>query len=185
MRTSLLLMAGGLLFGLGYLMGTTGGFSSARLAAQDQPAATTPAQGDELTDDARDKIKAAADALKAAMEALQLEQRYMPATKGVNSFAILTGRCNALADLESGAGVDPETYAALYVGLAADEIQEHIGFDAQGRLTYKGKRLALLSKNRLRTLYATRAAITGEELPGLPGSPEAAPATAAPAEKTE
>jgi hypothetical protein len=122
------------------------------------------------------------------MEALQLEQRYTPATKGINGFAILTGRCNALTDLESGAGVDPETYAALYVGLAADEIQEHIGFDARGQLTYKGKRVALLSKNRLRTLYATRAAITGEELPGLPGSADPAappPATAAPAEKTE
>jgi hypothetical protein len=174
MRTSLLFLAGGLLFGLGYLMGTTGGFSAASVAAQDQPA-TTPAQGDELSEDARDKIKAAADALKTAMEALQLEQRYMAATKGMNSFAILTGRCNAVADLESGAGVDPETYAALYVGLAADEIQEHVGFDARGQLTYKGKRVALISKNRLRTLYATRAAITGEELPGLPGSPEAAP----------
>lgn len=178
MRTSLLFLAGGLLFGLGYLMGTTGGFSSASLAAQDQPAAA-PAQGDQLSDDARDKINAAADSLRAAMEALQLEQRYMPATKGMNSFAILTGRCNAVADLELGAGVDPETYAALYVGLATDEIQEHIGFDARGQLTYKGKRVALLSKNRLRTLYATRAAITAEELPGLPGSPEAAPTTEA------
>jgi hypothetical protein len=52
-------------------------------------------------------------------------------------------------------------------------------------LTYKGKRVALLSKNRLRTLYTTRAAITTEELPGLPASPEAAPATEAAAEKTE
>lgn len=184
MRTSLLLVAGGLLFSLGYVLGTNGAFRPASSVAQDQPAQPgQPQVGEQLSDDARSKIRAAADALKSAMEALQLEQRYTPATKGLNAFAVLTGRCNAMAELEAGAGVDPETYAALYAGLASDEIAEKIGFNSRGQLTYNGKPVALLSKNRLRLMYATRAAITGEELPGLPADPTAP--LPPPPEKTE
>ena len=57
----------------------------------------------------------------------------------INAFLVLSGGGNALDDLESGHGVDPETFAALYAGLAIPEIGDHLAKDDQSRLTYKGK----------------------------------------------
>ena len=161
MRTVTTTCSAVLLLVIGYLVGASGGLRPTFLFAQE---AAPPAVGG-LSDDSRAKIKVAADALKAAMEALQLEQRYNPATKGMNVFAILTGRCTAAEDLEAGRGVDPETFVALNLDLATDELQSNLGKDAEGKLTYKGTLVRLLPKSTLHQMYVTRAAITGEDLP--------------------
>src|SRR5262245_24343305 len=95
MRTITKVGSAVLLLTIGYVVGSTGILRPAFLFAQEKQAAPAapgaPAAANALSDDSRAKIKAAADALKAAMEALQLEQRYNPATKGMNAFAILSG----------------------------------------------------------------------------------------------
>jgi len=166
MRTVTMTCSAVLLVAMGYLLGASGALRPNFLFAQEakDPA---PAVGG-LSDDARMKIKAAADALKTAMEALQLEQRYNPATKGMNAFAILSGQCNAAHDLEAGRGVDPETFVALNLELATDELQSKLGKDAEGKLTYNGTLVRLLPKSTLHQMYIARAAITGEDLPIAP-----------------
>ncbi len=164
------------LLGLGFILGASGAFAPAPLLAQaedDAPAkaknagkanAEAKAEGPQLSDETEGKIKAAAAALNAAMEALKQEQLYNPATKGLNTFAILSGRVETLKDLESGRGVDPETFAALYCDLATDEVAEKLGRDQENRLTYAGKVIKMYPVSRLRSLYASRAVFTGEEL---------------------
>ncbi len=129
---------------------------------QDEPAAAD-AGGKALSDETKKAIETAATSLNAAVEALKLDQSYTTATKGINTFGVFTGGIDAIKDLEEGL-VDPETFAALYAGLASDEVADKIGRDAEGRVTYNGRIVRMYSVSRLRALFAARAAITGEEI---------------------
>jgi hypothetical protein len=153
---------------IGYVLGTSQVLSPGTLLAQgkgkakggDNAQAAQP-----LSDETKTKIKAAADALKAAMDALVAESRYPDsAIKGTNSFTVLSGGGNSLADLQSGRGVDPETFAALYSGLASDQVIVDLGKDAEGKLTYKGRVVRMYPISAIRAAYLRRADITGEDL---------------------
>ena len=81
------------------------------------------------------------------MQVLSDEKRYVPAIQGLNAFATSAGGVDAVADLESGQGVDPETFAGLYAGQALAEVAEHLGRDAEGHLTYKNKIVRIYSRD--------------------------------------
>ena len=132
----------------GYLFGVSGGSISDSVLGQDAAV--------QLTEDTADKLKKANDALAAAMIALQQENVYNSATKGVNSFLVSTGGGDAVADLESGRGVDPETFAALYADLAKDEVALQLSKDEEGRLTYKGKLVRIYPIARLKERFTKR-----------------------------
>jgi hypothetical protein len=141
-----------LLFGcgmlaLGYLLGVTGTVS-VTVTAQD------PASGP--SDETADKVRAAHEALRVAMEALKSEGRYETITEGLNPFLILSGGGSAKQDLESGRGVDPETFAALYANQALPELVEQFERDEQGRVTYNGEVVRLYSRSRLERVFAER-----------------------------
>ena len=132
----------------GYLFGVSGGSISDSVLGQNSSV--------ELTDETADKLKKANDALTTAMIALQQENVYNSATKGLNSFLVSTGGGDAVADLESGRGVDPETFAALYADLATDEVAQHLAKDEEGRLTYKGKLVRIYPIARLKERFTKR-----------------------------
>lgn len=147
-------IGGSALLLLGYVLGSTGVLApSAGWAQQERP---------ELLPETVEKIKSAYNALSLAGSTLQQEKAYVPAMKGVNAFAILAGGLDAKQDLESGRGVDPETFAALYAGLASDDIKKDIDRDEQNRVTYKGKVVQMYPIARLKQLFEARAKLTGE-----------------------
>lgn len=163
------------------------GFAAARLdlnlhsiaMAQEEKAETKASKADtnpalaKLSEETRAKIKAAADAVNAAVEALKQDQQYLTCTKGINTFGVLTGGIDSVRDLESGLGVDPETFAALYAGLHTDELAEKMGRDSDGRLTFNGRLVRMYPVSRIKALYAMRATITGEEIASeLQASPD-------------
>lgn len=166
MRTSVTIFGSLALLTIGYVAGATQLFSPALLVAQTNPAkaGADGKAGVEITEESRIKIKAAADALRLAMESLIDEGKYVSATKGMNTFAILTGGNHSVRDLETSAVVDPETFAALYANLATDNVAVELGRDENGRLTYKNKVIRMYPVSALRGRYAVRADITGEEL---------------------
>src|SRR5689334_22414105 len=93
---------------LGYVLGASQLLSPKTLLAQADKkyggakakgAAEATAAAQALSDETKTKIKASADALRTAMEALQAEQRYESAIKSVNSFAVLSGGGNSVRDL--------------------------------------------------------------------------------------
>ena len=143
----------GLVLSAGYLWG--------RHDAQVVPSAIAQETNDP-SDEARRKIQAANDALKVAMEALKAESLYTPATRGMNVYGVLSGGVNAIDDLESGRGVDPETFAALYSDLALDDVQQHLSKDADGRLTYKNKLIRVYPISRLKRQHSRQLLMTGE-----------------------
>ncbi|MEK6257445.1 MAG: hypothetical protein AABP62_02400 [Planctomycetota bacterium] len=153
------------LLAVGYLLGSLGLFSAVR--AQEGDAGPT--------DDSVKKIVAANDALKAAVDQLKLESRYEVATKGINSYAVMVGGLNAKEDLESGRGVDPETFAALYAATydlkklsikdetLADWVDVSLlDYDAEGRLTYQNKVVRIYPVSRLKKLNTQRRVLIGE-----------------------
>jgi hypothetical protein len=168
MRTSVTITSGVALLMFGYFLGASQVFSPASLLAQGakaKPKAAGDAPELTLNDETKAKIKAAADALKVAMEALETEGKYKDsAIKGVNAFTVLTGGGDSYADLKSAGGVDPETFAALYAGLATDKVIVDLGRDAENKLTYKGRVVRMYPISAIRAAYARRADITGEEL---------------------
>jgi hypothetical protein len=105
----------------------------------------------------RDKLRDADRVLAEAMQALQDDKRYIPAIMGLNAFATSVGGVDAMADIESEQGVDPETFAGLYAGQAVPEVAEHLARDAQGRVTYKNRVVRLYNPTRLKQLFANRA----------------------------
>ncbi len=156
------------LLAVGYLLGSLGLFSAVR--AQESDAGPS--------DDSVKKIVAANDALKAAVEQLKLESRYEVATKGINSYAVMVGGLNAKEDLESGRGVDPETFAALYAAAfdvkklnikdetLADWVDVNLlDYDAEGRLTYQNKVVRIYPVSRLKKLNTQRRVVIGEVKP--------------------
>lgn len=142
------------LVALGYLWGRVD--ATVGLVAQAQESSALPSE------ETLKKIQTANDALKIAVDALKNESRYTLATRTLNSFAVMTGGVNAIDDLESGRGVDPETFAGLYSGDAADEVAQHLSKDEDGRLTYKNRVIRIYPVSRLQKLHAQRLILTGE-----------------------
>jgi hypothetical protein len=128
----------------------------------------------------RDKLRDADRILSEAMQMLQDDKRYVPAILGLNAFATSVGGVDAIADLESGQGVDPETFAGLYAGQATPEVAEHLAHDAQGRVTYKSRIVRLYNPTRLKQLFAARGefAPTGAAPAAKRSSPAAKKSTA-------
>jgi len=167
MRTSAKISGGLAILSIGYVLGASQILSPDMLLAQGKVKAkggVDAAAIQPLSDETKTKIKAAADALRAAMDALQADGRYESAIKSVNAFAVLSGGGNSLADLQTGGGVDPETFAALYAGLASDQVVADLGRDAEGKLTYKKRVVRMYPISAIRGAYARRADITGEDL---------------------
>lgn len=166
MRTSVTIFGSVALLAVGYVAGASQLLSPALLVAQtnDAKAGAAAKTGVEISEESKIKIKAAADALRLAMDSLIDEGKYVSATKGMNTFAILSGGSHAVRDLEANAVVDPETFAALHANLATDNVAVELGRDADGRLTYKNKVVRMYPISVLRGRYAVRADITGEEL---------------------
>lgn len=185
MRTSVTILGSVALLTVGYVMGASQMLSPALLFAQTDAAkaAGDAKAGVEVTEESKIKIKAAADALRLAMDSLIDEGKYVSATKGMNTFAILSGGSHAVRDLENSAVVDPETFAALYANLATDNVAVELGRDADGRLTYKNKVIRMYPVSTLRGRYAVRADITGEEL--LPTAVDNSGSRGKPASKTD
>ncbi|HAH46600.1 hypothetical protein [Gimesia sp.] len=143
-----------LLITVGYVLGASQSFESTRLHAQQ--ASGTP------TEETEDKIKRGVKQLMEAQSALEQENFMRPATKGLNAFAVSCGGVNALDDLEAGNGVDPETFAGLYAGMAKPDIAAQLGRDDQGRITYKNKIVRMYPVSRLKKMFATRLKYLGE-----------------------
>ncbi|HET6423150.1 MAG TPA: hypothetical protein VFG20_05670 [Planctomycetaceae bacterium] len=141
----------------GFVLGRIDSSSWSRLHAQDE--VTGPSE------ETTKKIQLANDALKAATESLKNESLYVSATKSINVFGVLTGGLNAVDDLESGRGVDPETFAALHADDATEDVKQHLGKDEDGRLTYKNKVVRIYPISRLKKAYGQRAIVTGEVKP--------------------
>ena len=70
---------------------------------------------------------------------------------------------DAISDLETGRGVDPETFAALYAEQATDEVRLKLTRDDQGRLLYNGKLVQMYSISRLKTAFAAKNALSGDK----------------------
>jgi len=145
-----------MLIGVGYLLGSVDALKLSRLFAQEDP----------VSEEGAKKIQTAYDALRAAMDSLKQENRYNPATKGLNSYAILAGGVDAVKDLEDGKGVDPETFAALYAGDAIESVAESLSHNDEGQLTYKNKVVRIYPISRLKKIYAQRQELTGEVAAG-------------------
>lgn len=143
------LLVGVGLVAVGYLLGSLEAVRLPAVVAQDEPQ-VGPGK------DAENKIRAVHRALQEAMEQLRQDGRYNAITDGVNAFLVLTGGGDARQDLESGNGVDPETFAGIYAGKALPEIAEELGTDDEGRITYNGKPITIYSRKRLARLFAER-----------------------------
>ncbi len=115
---------------------------------------------DGVSEETANKIREANRSLVDAMESLKSDGRYESVTEGPNAFLILAGGGNARQDLESGRGVDPETFAALYAGRATPEIKNMLGKDEQGRLTFNDEVVRIYSKSRLERILANRTKLT-------------------------
>ena len=136
---------------LGYIAGVSGLGTASPAAAQESGAATKP----------NIKLGAAITALSEAADGLKADGNYETITQGVNSFLVLSGGGNAKADLESGQGVDPETYGALYAGLVIPELAEQITKDDNGKLLFNGQVIHMYSKSKLQRVYANRLKLAG------------------------
>lgn len=156
MRTIVRLSAAVGLMAVGYFCGSVGVFSPGAADAQ-IPEGSAPSV------ETIERIKASVDALRQAASQLRQDNRYRLATKGLNSFAITAGGVDAIADLESGRGVDPETFAGLYAGMALPEVSDQLDKDEQGRLTYKGRVVRMYPISRLQQMFQQRIEFAGSE----------------------
>ena len=143
-----------LLVGAGYLCGTAHMIVG---TAGAQPATS------ELSETTADKVRAANTALRSAMQALEAENAYKSITLNPNSFMILSGGGDGQNDLDSGNGVDPETFAAIYAamwieddGLIDPLVKESLSIDENGQVTYNGEVVMLYSRERLEQFFAER-----------------------------
>lgn len=143
-----LFIAASVVFAAGYLLGTTDAVTVPELeAAQDNR---------RMTADALLLYKQTLQELDKLGDTLISEGRLNAATAGDNFFALSVGGIDAIRELEEGRGVDPETFAALYAGRAIPDVSEHLSFDADGRLRYKGNIVRIYSRDRLKTLFRLR-----------------------------
>ncbi|HEX6987078.1 MAG TPA: hypothetical protein VF170_16990, partial [Planctomycetaceae bacterium] len=116
---AVLLLAG---FVLG--VGSAGPFPAA--PAQVASPAGADAVTVDITEANAERIKQATDALASTQAALEQDGLYVPAVRGLNAYATLSGGVDAVADLEDGRGVDPVTFAGLHIGLATDDVLPHL-----------------------------------------------------------
>lgn len=153
MRAFVTVLTGGCLVALGYVLGASQ-FLSPSAQAQAVPAQQETESG--FSEETDQKITNALRAVKSAMDALIEEKHYVPAITGLNTFAVTSGGGDIILALEEGHGVDPETYAGLYAGMAIEEIRDKLEEDEAGRLTYNGKVIKMYPKSYLRKLYMQR-----------------------------
>jgi len=144
------LLLAALLLGIGYVAGISG-ISLPQVTAQDAEPLVSEQVGN--------KIRDAQRRLQDAKEALEAEGKYEAITEGINAYLVFTGGGNAREDLESGRGVDPETFAGLYAGKALPEIQTLLGLNEHGQITYNNEVVRLYSKSRLQKLFTQRTQI--------------------------
>jgi hypothetical protein len=155
----------GSLIALGYLIGSSQIFQAA--SAQNSDAA--------VSEESAKRVFEANEALKKAASQLILDSRYSSATKSVNSYAVLAGGIDVKEALESGQGVDPDTWAALNVAIYElkksrvkdDSLSDWVDtnlfdFDNNGHLTYRNKIVRIYSISKLRKLNAQRSLVLGE-----------------------
>ena len=152
MKTTLHIVAVVCLLAGGYFLGTQHAFAPSSAKAQGFGAPVDNSGMDEIAI----AISAASNAVKKAGNLLEQDGRYLSASRVSNVSAILAGGVDAMDDPETGRGVDPETFAALYAGQATDEIAAELDRDELGRLTYKGKVIRLYSISRLKKFYKMR-----------------------------
>ena len=130
-----------------------------------EPPAAAAQDGEKaaLSESAATEIRSAGRALQAAADELQTDGLLNNAASVLSPFLVLSGGGDAVADLEAGEGVDPSTYAALYAGLAADEVKEKLTTDDDGRLLYNGKPIRMYSITRLRDRFAAMERLRNSE----------------------
>ncbi len=109
-----------------------------------------------LSDDTAAKVQAAHESIKSAMDALQQDGKYEGITEAPNAFLVLCGGGNAMEDLQSGLGVDPESFAAIYAGRVKPEVNDALTTDEQGRKLYNDQLVRLYSRTRLEKMFAER-----------------------------
>ena len=114
----------------------------------------------ELSDATAVKIQAAHESLKAAADALLQDGRYEGLTDAPNAFLVLSGGGNAMEDLQSGQGVDPESFAAIYARKVKPEVLDGLTTDDQGRVLYNNQVVRLYSRSRLEKVLAERAKLS-------------------------
>jgi hypothetical protein len=154
------------LMAFGYILGVMHGPAAHDLFAQNEPTDEQKELGE--------KVKAARDAANASMLALQKSNAYVPAIEGLNSFAATTGGIDAIQDLKSGRGVDPETFAGLYAGLAVSDVASKLTRDSEGRLLYEEKLVRMYPISRIKQLFQARvAAPETNDAPKAPGKEKA------------
>jgi len=140
------------LLSIGYILGISGSLVPQMTKAQ--PAVSNdddaPPVEIKLSNESIKEIQAAHESLTQAMETLKLEGHYTSATAGVNPYLVLTGGGNAIEDLKQGTGVDPFTFAALYAGMATEEISDDLSWDQSDRLMYKNKIIRVFSIEKLK-----------------------------------
>lgn len=144
---------------LGFGLGAATWSLTPSVNAQNTPPADFVPKTVDISDANAEKIKQASEAISVAHQALLQDGKYKPAVRTMNAYVILAGGVDALADLESGRGVDPITFAGLYNGEGIDEVLPHLGKDSMGRLTYKGKLVRMYPVERMRDLEQHRLAI--------------------------
>lgn len=143
------------LVALGYVLGNSGALRWLISPTYAQVATNQAATQDEQS--AVDKkVEAAILATDTAMRALIADGGYVPAIQGPNSFAVTAGRGDMIQALEENQSVDPETYVGLYAGMAVPEVQEKLGKDEMGRLTYNGNVVRMYPIPQLKTLFQAR-----------------------------
>ncbi len=153
LASSAALVTAGAVFGLS----ATAPFGA--VTAQDAAPAGGAAVTVDISEANAEKIKQANDSLATAQAALIQDGSYREAIGGLNPYAVLAGGVDAITDLESGRGVDPITFAGLHTGLAIDEVTPHLAFDANGRLTYKGKLVRMYPPERMKQLLDRQQAV--------------------------
>lgn len=144
---------------LGFGIGVWTTLPTRSLVAQESLQKPADAPTIQISEADAEKVKQASDALETAQAALQQNGAYNPAIRGLNAYATLAGGLDAVADLEDGRGVDPVTFAGLHAGLATDDVTTQLSFDANGRLTYKGKLVRIYSAERLRDFNKRQASV--------------------------
>ncbi len=146
------------LVAIGYVWGASGTVEVNPVQAQGAAAANGGPSKETV-----EKITSVFNVANLAATALTNEGLYKPATKGVNMFAVVSGGVDALNDLETGRGVDPETFAGLYADQQIDDIAAKLDRDDQGRITYNNKVVRMYPISRLKKLYQQRLLFSGEE----------------------
>lgn len=150
MRGFRTIVGGFLVFVVGYSAGSFLGHSPQQIQAT---------QEDTEQAYSKDTLEAYKKANKAVRELNNLFVAGGQSTQafgGINYFATSVGGIDAEKDLEEGRGVDPETFGALYAGLASPKITENLDFDELGRLRFKKNIIRIYSQDRLKHLFQQR-----------------------------